>query len=149
MNTTLIFVLALFSLSAFAEQKLYPLKDAVVSLENQVLVVEGVAVRKNVSSRLGVVQVTGTVAGKTCAPYACSGNLSITSRNEVVLSSKIDSDSDGLIDGQEKKVVGILHGNKVHFDVKVIFTYVEQRYSFVERALGQKNSEYITLSIQI
>ncbi len=147
MKTTLFFVIALFSLSAFADQKSYPLKNAVVRLEN-VLIVEGVAVRKNVSSQVGLVQVTGKVAGKVCTPYACSGKILINERNEIVLASKIDSDSDGVIDGQEKKVVGILHGNIVQFDVKVIFTYVEQRYSFVERALGQKNSNYITLSIQ-
>jgi hypothetical protein len=149
MKTTLILILAALSFSSYADQKNYPLQNPVVSLENQILVVEGVAARKTVSSEVGLVQVTGTVAGKVCGAYACSGKLSIGTRNEVIVSARIDSDSDGVIDGQEKKVVGILHGNMVQFDVSVVFTYVEQRYSFLERALGQKNSEYITLSIQL
>lgn len=149
MKTTIFFVIALFSLSAFAEQRNYPLTQAVLSLKGQTLVADGLADRKNVSGSVTSVAVTGNVAGKACGKYACSGKLLIGSRNEVILSAQIDADSDGVIDGQEKKVVGILHGNTVQFNVKVNFTYVEERYSFVERALGQKNSEYITLSVQI
>ncbi len=133
--------------SAQAAQTLRPLTNGTLFLAEKTLIAKGLLNNKEKSAKINFLQIEGSVAGLECGRDNCFATVSVNAANEIFLNAKIDTDNDGNIDATERTYAGTLVGNQLNFILPLEFTYVIQRYSIVERMLGLKNSEYISVTV--
>ena len=141
--------LAIFTFTAYADQKLFPIENSSLTLENKTLIASGEVRGKEIRGKIHSFGILGKVDGQECGTHFCRGTLSINIKKDVILNAKIDKNLDGNVDSTESMVVGRLVGDIILFDVPVIYTYVVQRYSLMERMTGLRNSKYISASIKL
>jgi len=110
------------------------------------------AVRGKMVRELARFMVKGNVNGENCDASAtpCILRISVSGRKLTAVVN-IDRANDGNPQTilRDAPVATIAADGQIQFAVNVTAKYVVERYSFVERALGQKNDQWIELTLKM